>query len=915
MTLTATNGAVTLVGTAGLAFSVGDGAGDATMTFTGTAVSINAALNGLSFNPTSSYSGPASLQIVTNDQGNTGAGGAQTDSDTVNITVSPVNDAPVLDNSGAMTLTTITEDDLASGGDTVADIIASAGGDRITDADSGAIEGIAITGLISGNGTWQYSTTGGASWNNVGAVANGSALLLRNTDLLRLVPDGQNGTAASLTFRAWDQTSGSAGTKVDASASGGATAFSTATETATIAVTAVNDAPVNSLPGAQSTSEDTPLVLSTGTGNLLSISDVDTGAGSLQVTLTATNGTVTLAGIAGLAFSVGDGTGDTSMTFTGTVASINTALDGLAFNPTGNYSGPASLQIVTSDQGNTGAGGTQTDSDTVNITVSPVNDAPVLDNSGTMSLTTITEDDLASSGDTVAAIIASAGGDRITDADSGAVEGIAITGLVSGNGTWQYSTNGGGSWNNVGAVSNNSALLLRDSDLLRLVPDGQNATAASLNFRAWDQTSGSAGTKVDTSTTGVTAFSTATETASITVTGVNDAPVNSVPGVQSTAEDTPLVLSSGTGNQISISDVDAGGNPLQVTLISANGTLTLATTTGLSFSVGDGIGDGTMTFTGTAASINNALDGLTFDPTGSFSGAASVQIVTSDQGNTGAGGALGDSDTVNITVSPVNDAPVLDNSGAMTLTTITEDDLASGGDTVAAIIATAGGDRITDADSGAVEGIAITGLVSGTGTWQYSTNGGGSWNNVGTVSTASALLLRDSDLLQLVPDGQNATAASLTFQAWDQTSGVAGTKVDASTSGSATAFSTATETATIAVTAVNDAPVLDSSGVMTLTTITEDDTANNGDAIFTIIASAGETALPMSTRRGRGRGDHQCRQRQRHVAVFDQWRRKLERCRRGIERLGPAAAGNRPLAICPRRSKCNGGQRHLPCLG
>ena len=38
----------------------------------------------------------------------------------------------------------------------------------------------------------------------------------------------------------------------------------------------------------------------------------------------------------------------------------------------------------------------------------------------------------------------------ITDVDAGAVEGIAITSLASGNGTWQFSTNGGGLWTSFG---------------------------------------------------------------------------------------------------------------------------------------------------------------------------------------------------------------------------------------------------------------------------------------------------------------------------------------------------------------------------------------------------------------------------------------------------------------------------------
>jgi len=67
----------------------------------------------------------------------------------------------------------------------VAEIIASAGGDRITDPDAGAVEGIAVTTLVSGNGTWQYSTNGGVSWSAVGVVSGNAALLLRITDLMR----------------------------------------------------------------------------------------------------------------------------------------------------------------------------------------------------------------------------------------------------------------------------------------------------------------------------------------------------------------------------------------------------------------------------------------------------------------------------------------------------------------------------------------------------------------------------------------------------------------------------------------------------------------------------------------------------------------------------------------------------------
>jgi hypothetical protein len=147
-------------------------------------------------------------------------------------------------------------------------------------------------------------------------------------------------------------------------------------------------------------------------------------------------------------------------------------------------------------------------------------------------------------------------------------------------------------------------------------------------------------------------------TATITVTLVNDAPVNSVPVAQLTDEDTPLVFSNSIGNLISIGDTDAGVSPVQVTLTAANGTLTLPDTAGLTFTLGDGASDGSMVFTGTITAINAALDGLSFAPTPDYNGAASVQIITEDLGNTGAGGSLSDADTVAITVNPVSDTPV-----------------------------------------------------------------------------------------------------------------------------------------------------------------------------------------------------------------------------------------------------------------
>jgi hypothetical protein len=65
------------------------------------------------------------------------------------------------------------------------------------------------------------------------------------------------------------------------------------------------------------------------------------------------------------------------MTFVGTISEINNALEGLRFDPTPDYNGPATIDITVDDQGNIGSGGAKTDLDTINITVTAVNDAPV----------------------------------------------------------------------------------------------------------------------------------------------------------------------------------------------------------------------------------------------------------------------------------------------------------------------------------------------------------------------------------------------------------------------------------------------------------------------------------------------------------------------------------------------------------
>ncbi|MGB9365778.1 MAG: Ig-like domain-containing protein [Xanthobacteraceae bacterium] len=155
------------------------------------------------------------------------------------------------------------------------------------------------------------------------------------------------------------------------------------TATSTITIDAVNDAPVNHLPGSNpSGNEDTAFAIAG-----LSVSDVDADPASavqpLTVTLSAAHGVLTLGSTANLSFSTGDGTADASMTFSGTTTDINAALTSLTYQGNANFSGSDTLTITTSDNGHTGTdpgatGGpaNEQDQDQLTINVAGQNDTP-----------------------------------------------------------------------------------------------------------------------------------------------------------------------------------------------------------------------------------------------------------------------------------------------------------------------------------------------------------------------------------------------------------------------------------------------------------------------------------------------------------------------------------------------------------
>ena len=909
-----------------------------------------------------------------------------------------VNSAPMLDASKSPVLTAESEDSgapIGAVGTLVSSLIdfASPSGqvDNVTDANAGAVTGIAVTATDTTQGTWFYSTNNGGSWTTMGAVSDTSARLLAADANTRIYfqPDAQaNGTLANaITFRAWDQITGSNGTLANTSTNGGTTAFSSSTDTASLVVTSANDAPTlanwydsawsyrkeividhtrvsggadlanftvlvdlgsdaglaahalangndilfTSVDGTTKLSHeidtfvsasghllawvkvptlfaatDTPLFMyygnaaaanqqdAAGTWNnsyagVWHLGQTSTGAVGEFIDSTANNnagrgtgGPSSVAGMFGngqdfngtsnfisipnaaslqltsvmtlegwinsrsfgssddvdiivrkgdvnpnnyqlalynaqptLQLDQGEGAGlvagtaDTANTWhhvvgtwDGTTRSIY--LDGVLLG-TDNFAAP-----IGTDLRDLYIGGRIGNTDTVDGIVDEVRVESVVRSAGWIAteynnatsagsfmsvrseqsqsiMLTSTDENTSSSGTTADSILIAAGWN---DVDAGALNGLAIT-AESGNGTWQYSTDGA-SWTDFGPVSATSALLISSTTQVRYVPDGNNGETATFGFVAWDQTSDTASTNGSPSHAnpgaggGSTAYSSESSTAMMTITAINDAPLLTVPVLQTINEDALLTFSSVNGNQIAISDVDAGGSSVQFTVSAANGTLTLNGITGLTFLSGDGTADASMQFTGSVAAINTALNGMSFASTANFNGGAGLGFVVSDLGNAGSGGALTANGGLGIIVNSVNDAP----AGIDKTVTTPED---------TAYTFVASDFDFTDVNDSPANTLTAVKIATLPGAGTLTDNG-----TAVTVGQIVSLADINGGLLRFTPvtNANGANYASFTFFVQDN-GGTANGGVD---------FDQTPNTLTISVTAVNDAPVITSNG-------------------------------------------------------------------------------------------------------
>jgi hypothetical protein len=702
------NSGTTLGNSIGYSISVVGGTATVTLNKAGgvnTAVA-QTVVDGMSYRNSSDTPSTAT-RVVTltsiTDNGGTANGGVNSTAVSIaaSVSVSAVNDAPIVINTSGPSAFT-------EGGSSV--VIDA--GLTLSDVDNSTLDSatVSITGNFQSGEDILAFTNDGSSMGNITASYNAA------TGEMTLTSAGATATLAqwqtalrSVTYSNGNEAPNTATRTISFVANDGQSDSATATKT--VSVTAVNDAPQVTAPATIGVTEDMSSAI---TG--ISFSDVDAGSSSVTVTLSVTSGS--LAATSGGGVTIG-GT-SSARTLTGSIANINSFIAGsnVNFTTAANSTADVTLTASINDGGNTGTGGAQQDSETVTLQVSAVNDAPTITAPVSISITE----------DAPGALT----GISFADVDAGNSNVTATLSVPSG--TLSASS---GSGVTVGGTASAMTLTGSIADINAFI------AASSISFTTATNATSNVTLSVainDGGNSGSGGAQTDSTTVTLTVTAVNDAPVNSIPAAQSVDQDSSLVFNSGNGNLISISDVDAGSNTVRVTLTATNGLLTLGSTSGLVFLVGSGTADGTLTVEGSLADINNALNGLTFTPTSGYNGPASLQITSDDLGSTGSGGAQTDTDTLTITVNSLNPR-------ITSVSSSTADGTYKVGDTItitttfseAVTVDTTGGIPSLLLETGSIDRVAtyVSGSGSNTLTFSYTVQAGDISADLDYQSTAA----------------------------------------------------------------------------------------------------------------------------------------------------------------------------------
>ncbi len=314
VSLTVTEGRLSLSDSSNLDVT-GNGTPGNPLILTGVLADINQRLGtGLRYLPGPSNS--ALLTVVSNDRGNTGTGGAQSDTDSFRINMAdpdvrlnnpPVNVVPANFSTSQLPV-----------------LMTEANGRllAVSDIDAGSAVNFVVTLSVPAgqlkllDGTDIISTGGGSSQLQMtGSMANINAALARGVSFM---PDSPFVGRTLVTMVSNDNGNTGAGGAKSATSTFEITVFDEAPTR--------NNAPINHLP-PPIVSNQLPTLLAAANGRNLLVTDLDAGAADVRVSLSVPIGRLTLVPAIGVTVA-GQGTTSSPLVLQGSLLSINRALAG-----------------------------------------------------------------------------------------------------------------------------------------------------------------------------------------------------------------------------------------------------------------------------------------------------------------------------------------------------------------------------------------------------------------------------------------------------------------------------------------------------------------------------------------------------------------------------------------------------------
>jgi VCBS repeat-containing protein len=528
----------------------------------------------LTATPEDNKNGSVDISIIATD-----SEGQNSEKMSFQLSITPVNDAPKIELPDSITTKKNTSTSIT--------------GIVISDIDAGN-QPVSITLTAAHNDTLTLNAQYGPTLTNTNSIEAINTLL--NNLQYQPASDATGTRSITITVNDLGHTGGNP---------------ETVSEILQITITNNNIPPVNITPGPLTVNEDEPVMISPH----ISIYDSDFDTNSpepVRVTLTSKESSLKLTQTTGVTL---EQEASQFIVVTGPISDMNNALATLMVTYTPNFNGTDVLTITSNDLGYTGVDNKPlSDTDSVTITVLPVNDPPEIDLPKTLSLNEDESESFTAS---------------VNDPDDTTMH----VRLMVANGTLQLNQNTG----LTGDYAASNALSFTGN-----MDDVNNA----LSLITYTPASDISGAYTITMITSDNESLTDTSEMTVTINAINDTPVISCqPLAYTTNEDTSTSISA------SISDVDAGDKSVETTILVTNGSIHINW-------------DGSvqnytnLTMPDTITKINQALSSFDFLPTKDYFGnAAGITITVNDQGNTPAPAETSDA-FISIQVNSVNDPPV-----------------------------------------------------------------------------------------------------------------------------------------------------------------------------------------------------------------------------------------------------------------